>query len=80
MLYEVITACEMSGIVREAFRKKGHDAHSCDILTSEIPSPNHIQDDVLNHLDEGWDLMIVHPPCTYLCNSGVSWLHRNNFV
>lgn len=74
---KVLVACEMSGRVREAFRKRGHDAYSCDILPSEIPSEYHIQDDVLNHLDDDWDLMICHPPCTYLCNSGVSWLHKD---
>ena len=73
---KILVACEFSGIVREAFRKRGHDAWSCDLLPSEIPSPYHIQDDVLNHLDEGWDLMIAHPPCTYLSNSGVRWLYN----
>ena len=71
---KVLVACEFSGIVREAFAAKGHDAWSCDILPTEIPG-NHIQDDVLNHLNDGWDLMIGHPPCTYLCNSGVRWIH-----
>lgn len=65
---KVLVACEFSGIVREAFRKKGHDAWSCDLLPTEIPG-QHIQDDVLKHLDEGWDLMIAHPPCTYLCRN-----------
>lgn len=73
---KILIACEFSGIVREAFRKRGHDAWSCDLLPSEIPSPYHIQDDVLNHLDEGWDLMVAHPPCTYLSNSGVRWLYN----
>jgi len=73
----VIVACEFSGIVREAFRKRGFDAWSCDLLPTEIPG-QHIQDDVLRHLDEGWDLMIAHPPCTYLANSGVRWLSENN--
>ena len=50
---KILVACEFSGIVREAFRKRGHEAWSCDLLPSEIPSPYHIQDDVLNHLDEG---------------------------
>ena len=59
----------MSGIIREAFKKQGHWAYSCDILPSEIPSRNHIQDDVRNHLDEGWDLMIAHPVCTYICRN-----------
>lgn len=65
----VLVACEMSGRVREAFRDKGHDAYSCDLLPSEIPSKYHIQDDVLNHLKEGWDLMIGHPPCTMICRN-----------
>ena len=65
----VLVACEMSGIVREAFRKRGHDAYSCDILDTEIPSKYHIKDNVLNHLDENWDLMIGHPVCTFLCRN-----------
>jgi hypothetical protein len=65
----VLVACEFSGIVRDAFRAKGHDAWSCDLLPTEREGP-HIQDDVLKHLDDGWDLMIAHPPCTYLCYSG----------
>lgn len=64
---KVLIACEFSGIVREAFAKRGHDAWSCDLLPTEIPG-QHIQGDVLKHLDEGWDLMIAHPPCTYLSN------------
>lgn len=66
---KVLIACEMSGRVREAFRKKGHDAFSCDLLPSEIPSKYHIQDDVLNHLNEDWDLMIAHPVCTFMCRN-----------
>jgi hypothetical protein len=62
---KVLIACEFSGIVREAFKRHGHNAWSCDLLPTEIPG-NHIQDDVLKHLDDGWDLMIAHPPCTYL--------------
>jgi len=65
----VLIACEMSGRIREAFRKKGHDAYSCDLLCSEIPSPYHIQDDVRNILNEGWDLMIGHPVCTFICRN-----------
>lgn len=61
----VLVGCESSGAVREAFRAFGHDAWSCDLLPSEIPG-NHIQDSVLNVLSDGWDLMIAHPPCTYL--------------
>ena len=68
----VLIACEFSGIVWEAFAKLGHDAYSCDLLPTEIPG-NHIQDDVLKHLEEGWDLMIAHPPCTHLAVSGARW-------
>ena len=75
---KVLVACEMSGIVREAFRKRGHEAWSCDILPTEIPSRYHFQDDVMNHLDKKWDMMIAHPPCTFLCNSGVSWLYKDD--
>lgn len=71
---KVLIACEFSGIVRDAFIKKGHDAVSCDLLPTERPGP-HIQGDVLNILDDGWDMMIAHDPCTYQCNSGVRWLH-----
>ena len=66
---KVLVACEFSGIVREAFRKKGHDAWSCDLLDTEIPG-QHIKGDVLEILDNGWDLMIAHPPCTYTALSG----------
>ena len=69
----VLIACEFSGIVREAFKAKGHDAWSCDLLDTEIPG-QHIKGDVLEILKDGWDLMIAHPPCTYLANSGVRWL------
>ncbi len=75
---KILIACEFSGVVREAFRKKGHDAWSCDLLPSDIASPYHIQDDVLKHLNEGWDMMIAHPPCTYLSNSGVRWLYNSD--
>jgi len=68
----VLVACEFSGIVREAFTKRGHDAWSCDFLDTEILG-NHIKDDVLSHLNEKWDLMIAHPPCTYLAVSGARW-------
>ena len=65
----VLVACEMSGRIREAFRKRGHEAYSCDLLPSELPSKYHIQDDVLNHLNENWDLMIAHPICTFICRN-----------
>lgn len=68
----VLVACEFSGVVREAFRARGFDAWSCDLLPSEIPGP-HIQSDVRAVLDVGWDMMIAHPPCTYLSASGARW-------
>lgn len=61
----VLVACEFSGHVRDAFARRGHDAWSCDFLPSETPG-NHYQGDVLQILNDGWDLMIAHPPCTYL--------------
>lgn len=67
----VLIACEFSGIVREAFRARGHDAWSCDLLPTEIPG-NHIEGDVLQVLGDGWDLMIAHPPCTFLSYAGVA--------
>jgi len=69
---KVLVACEYSGIVRNAFTAKGHDAWSCDILPTESEG-NHIQGDVLEHLDKGWDLMVAHPPCTHLAVSGARW-------
>lgn len=68
----VLIACEFSGIVREAFKAKGHDAWSCDLLPTEIPG-KHIQGNVLSLLSGGWDLMIAHPPCTHLAVSGARW-------
>jgi site-specific DNA-cytosine methylase len=68
----VLVACEFSGIVRDAFVARGHDAWSCDLLPSERPG-NHLQGDVLEVLDDGWDLMVAHPPCTHLAVSGARW-------
>lgn len=74
-MMRVLVACEYSGIVRRAFAAKGHDPWSCDLLPSEDRSNKHLQCDVRDILDDGWDLLIVaHPPCTRLCNSGVRWL------
>ncbi len=74
---KILVACEESQTVCKAFRVKGHEAYSCDILPcSGGHSEWHIQDDVLNHLDEGWDMMIAHPPCTYLSNAGARFLYR----
>jgi len=71
----VLVACEFSGTVRRAFAARGHDAWSCDLLPAEDRSNRHIVGDVRDHLADGWDLLIVaHPPCTRLCNSGVRWL------
>jgi hypothetical protein len=74
---KILVACEFSQIVTKAFREKGHKAYSCDIIPCEGGHPEwHIQDDVLNHLDDDWDMMIAHDPCTYQCNSGVRWLNE----
>ena len=71
----VLVACEYSGIVRNAFLARGHDAWSCDLLPSEDGSNRHIRGDAREILNDGWDLlMVAHPPCTRLCNSGVRWL------
>lgn len=71
----VLVACEFSGTVRNAFLSSGHDAWSCDLLPSDDGSNRHIVGDARDLLGEGWDLLIVaHPPCTRLCNSGVRWL------
>jgi len=69
----VLVACEFSGTVRDAFAARGHDAMSADLLPTETPGP-HYQGDARDILGEGWDLLIAHPPCTRLCNSGVRWL------
>ena len=72
---KVLVACEESQRVCKAFRERGHEAYSCDILPcSGGHTEWHIQDDVLNHLDDGWDLIIAHPPCTYLSNAGARFL------
>lgn len=73
----VLIACEYSGVVRDAFRAKGHDAWSCDLLPTEAPGP-HYQCDARDILGNGWDLLVAHPPCTRLCNSGVRWLAERN--
>lgn len=73
---KVLIACEYSGRVRDAFTKLGHHATSCDILESESPG-NHYQGDIKDILYDDWDLLIAHPPCTYLANSGVQHLHKD---
>lgn len=74
---KVLIACEFSGIVRDAFIAKGHDAVSCDLLPTERPGP-HIRDDVAKWLDNKWDFMIAFPPCTYFSNAGMCNLTRKN--
>lgn len=73
---KVLVACEYSGVVRDAFTANGHEAWSCDLLPTERPG-NHIQGDVTSILGRGWDLMIAHPPCTYLSNAGARHLYPN---
>ena len=72
---KVLVACEYSGKVRDAFVKQGHAAMSCDLLESEAPGL-HYKGDVRDILDRGWDLMVAHPPCTYLSVSGMHWTVR----
>ena len=72
---KVLIACEFSGVVRDEFKKRGHDAWSCDLLPSESPGQHH-QCDVREILNDGWDLMIAHPDCTYICSSGLHWNNK----
>ena len=72
----VLVACEYSGTVRDAFIKRGHDAMSCDLLPTDKTGP-HYEGDVRDIINDGWDLMIAHPECTFLTNSGVCWLHKD---
>lgn len=69
---KVLVACEFSGTVRTAFERLGHNAWSCDLLDTEIPGKHH-KGNVLEILDQGWDLMVAHPPCTHLAVSGARW-------
>ena len=78
MSKKVIVGCEFSQVVTKAFRAAGYKAYSCDILPCEGGHPKwHIQDDILNHLDKGWDLGIFHPSCQFITNAGVRHLHEN---
>ena len=72
---KVLVACEYSGTVRDAFLAAGHDAMSCDLLPTDVPGP-HYHGDVTNILGDGWDLLVAHPPCTYLSVSGIHWTTR----
>ena len=79
---KILVACEMSGVVTRAFRDRGHEAYSCDILAT-LGNPSwHIRRDVKEVLEENdvylWDMLIGFPPCTYLCNSGVRWLYNKD--
>ena len=76
-IMKVLVACEYSGIVREAFALKGHDAWSCDLLSTDQPSDKHIQGDVLEIINNDWNLIIAHPPCTHLSVSGAArWAEK----
>jgi hypothetical protein len=72
---KVLIACEYSGVVRDAFLARGHDAMSCDLLPTDVAGP-HYQGDVFDIINNGWDLMVAHPPCTYLSVSGMHWTTR----
>lgn len=69
---KVLVACEYSGRVRDAFRKRGHEAISCDLLPTDVEGPHYLGD-VFDIIEDGWDLMICHPPCTHLAVSGARW-------
>jgi hypothetical protein len=71
-IIKILIACEFSGVVRDAFIKRGHDATSCDLIDTEVDGP-HYKGSVYDILGDGWDMMIAHPPCTYLCSSGLHW-------
>ena len=72
----VLVACEFSGIVRSAFRKRGHDAWSCDLLEAEDSDSHHFRGDCMGILGQGWDLLVAFPPCTHLAVSGARWFHK----
>jgi len=72
---KILVACEYSGTVRDAFIAAGHDAMSCDLLPTDQPGP-HYEGDVTDIINDGWDLMVAHPPCTYLSVSGMHWTRR----
>ena len=72
----VLVACEYSGTVRDAFRARGHDAWSCDLLPTDANPAWHHEGDIFDIINDDWNLMIAHPPCTYLCSSGLHWNKR----
>lgn len=75
----VLIACEYSGAVRDEFLKLGHDAMSCDLLPTDVPGP-HYEGDVFDIINDGWDLMIAHPPCTFISKAGARWMYQNNEI
>lgn len=75
----ILIACEFSGVVRDAFIKHGYDAISCDLLPTQSKGP-HIQGNVIDIINNDWDMIIAHPPCTYLANSGVGHLKNNGLI
>ena len=77
---KVLVACEYSGVVRNAFRARGHEAYSCDIIDTENNPEWHIKGDVTPLLEQHWDLIIAHPPCTYLSNAGAKHLWRGHVL
>ena len=74
----VLVACEYSGEVRDSFLRRGHDAMSCDLLPTNVPGP-HYEGDVMDVIEGGWDLMIAHPPCTYLSSAGSAWFNEERY-
>jgi len=74
---KILIACEYSGAVRDSFIKQGHDVMSCDLLPTDSPG-SHYQGSVFDVLNDGWDMMIAHPPCTYLAVSGNRWLYNKD--
>src|SRR5690606_34579516 len=77
-MMRVLIGCEFSGVVRRAFRARGFDAWSCDLLPADDGSPYHLQADVRDVLRMGWTAAVLHPPCTRLANSGVRWLNERD--
>lgn len=73
---KILVGCEYSGRVRDAFIAQGHDAMSCDLLPSDSPLGPHYQGDIMDIIDDGWDMALLFPPCTYLCSSGLHWNKR----
>lgn len=75
----ILVACEFSGTVRDAFLRSGHYAISCDLVPSDSDFGEHYQGDVFDIINDGWDMMIAHPPCTYLTNVGIAWFNEDKY-